>query len=577
MAILSIYQVNDFNMNNLKKTSVNTGIISPPVKNRYHKIPVSEQFQIHRERPFLKHERATTTMLVGGLSPTHDFLFEASMHALGIKTKMLPPTNLDAFHFGREYGNNGYCNPGYFTVGNLIRFLKDLHRSGVSKEEIIEHYVFFTIGCNAPCRFGMLETEYRMALKDSGFEGFRIIVFENEGGLNQEVKGDGINVDPEFFLATINALNLADVLNDWMYMTRPYEIVNGATEAVLEEAKKLLYEKLKNKKRIELSKGADRVLGRLGLSDTVLFLRRFIEQITSNYYTDALKEVYKLFETVKVDRFRSKTTVKITGEFWAITTVGAGNFHMFEFLEKEGADLLMEPVASLVQFLFSKGKLRHNNRRKFLISKDIKHWWNFGQWTKNIFSFYKKSLTLWLGNLLFRREYRRLLTALGGVGHMLLDQTELQRIAQPFYNINIEGGEGYMEIAKNIYYHDNDLAHMVLSLKPFGCMPSTQSDAVQASVMERNKDMIFLPLETAGEGETNAQSRVLMSLGDARVKAKTELQEARAAVSFNMDDMRQYVEEHPALKDPFYKVPHRKGVVSKAANFVYHVNELMES
>ncbi len=564
-------------MNNLKKTSTETIIFSPPVKKRSPRIPVSEHFQIHKERPFLKHERATTTMLVGGLSPTHDFLFEGSMHSLGLKTKMLPPTNLEAFHYGREYGNNGYCNPGYFTVGNLIRFLKDLHKSGVSKEEIIEHYVFFTIGCNAPCRFGMLETEYRMALKDSGFEGFRVIVFENEGGLKQEVKGDGINVDPEFFLATVNALNLADVLNDWVYATRPYEIEKGQTEAVLEKAKILLYEKLKNKKRVELSARAERIIGRLGLSDTVLFLRRFVEQITSNYYTDALKEVHKLFETVKVDRFRSKTTVKITGEFWAITTVGAGNFHMFEFLEKEGADLLIEPVASLVQFLFSKGKLRHKNRRKFLLRNEIKHWWNFGKWVKNAFFYYKKSLTLWLGNLLFRREYRRLLTALGGVGHMLLDQNELQKIAQPFYNINIEGGEGYMEIAKNIYYHDNDLAHMVLSLKPFGCMPSTQSDAVQASVMERNKDMIFLPLETAGEGETNAQSRVLMSLGDARIKSKTELREARAAAPVSMEAMRSYVDNHPELKSPFYKVPHRKGVVSKAANFIYHVNELMES
>ena len=41
--------------------------------------------------------------------------------------------------------------------------------------------------------------------------------------------------------------------------------------------------------------------------------------------------------TIEVDRLRVKPIVKITGEFWAQTTEGDGNFHMFEFLEREGA------------------------------------------------------------------------------------------------------------------------------------------------------------------------------------------------------------------------------------------------
>lgn len=107
-------------------------------------------------------------------------------------------------------------------------------------------------------------------------------------------------------------------------------------------------------------------------------------------------------------------------------------------------------------------------------------------------------------------------------------------------------------------------------------MPSTQSDAVQASVMESNKEMIYLPLETAGEGETNAQSRVLMSLGDARVKVKTEINEARKIVTSSMEEMRTYVENHAELKNPLYIVPRRKGVVSMAANFIYHVDDLIQ-
>ena len=34
--------------------------------------------------------------------------------------------------------------------------------------------------------------------------------------------------------------------------------------------------------------------------------------------------------------------------------------------------------------------------------------------------------------------------------------------------------------------------------------------------------MIFLPIETSGEGEVNAHSRVQMALGEAKAKAKLE-------------------------------------------------------
>jgi hypothetical protein len=39
--------------------------------------------------------------------------------------------------------------------------------------------------------------------------------------------------------------------------------------------------------------------------------------------------------------------------------------------------------------------------------------------------------------------------------------------------------------------------------------------------------------------------------------------------------MKRYVADHPRLRDPFYRVPKRPGVVGVAANFVWHVHELM--
>ncbi len=146
----------------------------------------------------------------------------------------------------------------------------------------------------------------------------------------------------------------------------------------------------------------------------------------------------------------------------------------------------------------------------------------------------------------------------------------------PFYNQFARGGEGHLEVGKNVYYTVHHLCHMVLALKPFGCMPSSQSDGVQSAVVNKFKDMIFLPIETSGEGEVNAHSRVQMALGEAKVKAKTEFEQCLKSTGKSLDEIREYVAEHPELRRPFYHVPHREGVAGTAAQFILHVSDRMD-
>jgi hypothetical protein len=117
---------------------------------------------------------------------------------------------------------------------------------------------------------------------------------------------------------------------------------------------------------------------------------------------------------------------------------------------------------------------------------------------------------------------------------------------------------------------------MVLALKPFGCMPSTQSDGAQSAVINRYKDMIFLPIETSGEGEVNAHSRVQMALGEAKAKARLEFEQCLLQTKKSLDDIRSYVADHPELKRPFYHVPHVEGVAGTAAQFILHVGKRMD-
>src|SRR6516164_5464665 len=98
---------------------------------------------------------------------------------------------------------------------------------------------------------------------------------------------------------------------------------------------------------------------------------------------------------------------------------------------------------------------------------------------------------------------------------------------------------------------------------------------IMSAVMNHFKDMIFLPIETSGEGEINAHSRVQMAPGEAKAKAKLEFQQALESTGRRLDDIQDYVAHHPELRRPFYKFPHTKGVTGTAANFVLHVSSLM--
>jgi predicted nucleotide-binding protein (sugar kinase/HSP70/actin superfamily) len=201
--------------------------------------------------------------------------------------------------------------------------------------------------------------------------------------------------------------------------------------------------------------------------------------------------------------------------------------------------------------------------------------WRLDKQAKIEMNYRQRLAKLKAAEVIFSREYHKIIDALGGTAHRLVNQYELQRLGHPYYNSRAGGGEGHLEVAKNIYYSNKELCHMVLSLKPFGCMPSTQSDGAQSAVVAHYKDMIFLPIETSGEGEINAHSRVQMALGEAKAKAKIEMKDVLQKLGRTADELHAFVNAHPEMSNSLYKVPKYKGVIGTAPNFAIHVAEKM--
>jgi predicted nucleotide-binding protein (sugar kinase/HSP70/actin superfamily) len=524
-----------------------------------------EHFRRPHELPFTSDQRAHTTLLFGGLTTKHEELIKASLVGLGYKCENLPVPDVQAFEIGKEHGNNAQCNPTYFTVGNLVHYLQGLRDSGIEKERILQDYVFLTVGTCGPCRFGMYEAEYRLALRNSGFGGFRVILIQQKDGLSLNDVDPGLGVDLDLALSVVSAILIGDLVNEVGYQIRPFEIEVGASDRALDRCTEILREAVEQRPFYSLERGVLAGLRRWsGVESRAEILGKLWQQTHSPHYVDALDACRRILADVQVDRTRVAPVVKITGEFWAQLTEGDGNFNMFRFLEGEGAQVLVEPVASWMLYLMWQVKQQRSDRYRMPGNRNpLRH--HVGQ------------AGIRLAETLFTREYNRLRAALGGTAHAPICQMHLERLGHPHYNSRVKGGEGHLEVAKNIYYANNKLSHMVMSLKPFGCMPSTQSDGVQAAIQSKFPDMIFLPIETSGEGEVNAHSRVQMALGEARRKAKEEMEEVLGTTGRGIDEIRTYAEGRPELLSGLYEVPKDARYVGTAANYVTHVAALMEN
>ncbi len=502
-------------------------------------LPVENAKQWFDEVPrtFTRDQREHTTILVSGLTMAHDLFIQAALRGIGYKVLAMDVPDNDALQYGREYGNRGQCNPTYFTVGNLVKYLDGLRERGMSKDEIVKNHVFITAGACGPCRFGTYVTEYRKALRDSGFDGFRVLLFQQTGGLKQATgEGVGLEMNPTFFWGIVRAILIGDVLNSLGYRIRPYEVEPGAADRALETSKKIISDAFE-----------------AGSSITV-----------------ALFKVRRELGKVKVDRTRAKPRVGIIGEFWAMTTEGDGNYGLQRFLEAEGAEPDIQIVTSWLLYMIWQGKYDTEQRAGLRGVDKSKNEHGGSKFSLKGVDVRKRTASLWAGEKVLRGMFQTIAKAMGLNDYHLPDMDQIAEVSHAFYDNNLRGGEGHMEIGKLIQNVAYSKVNMTLSVKPFGCMPSSSvSDGIQSFITELYPQGIFLPIETNGDGAVNVYSRVQMQLFKAKQQAQKEVDKALADVGMTIEEVRGYLHKHPAMMSPFHRSPHKAGCT--AADLVYEV------
>ena len=470
---------------------------------------------------FTRAERPNVTLLLGGLTKSHDRLIEGAFRGLGYGVKALDCPTYDALRVGKEFGNRGQCNPTYFTVGNLVGELTRLRdEEGLSNEEIVKKYVFLTAGACGPCRFGMYVTEYRKALRDAGFDGFRVLLFQQQGGLKQDTGDEeGLQMNPKFFVALLKALLAGDAINALAYRIRPYEVVPGATNEAMEHAKSYCYDAL----------------------------------LKGHSVLRALYRSRKYFARVQVDPLRVVPKVSIIGEFWAMTTEGDGNYHLQEFLEQEGGEVDIQIVTNWL--LYNIWEVRFDTgQRAALRGTDGT---NRGLAKMGELGVFRRDMTLRAADRALRAAFFAYSRALGLRNYPLADMYKIAELAAPYYNNDLRGGEGHMEVGKVILNAVNKKSTLTVSVKPFGCMPSSGvSDGVQSLIVEKFPGTLFCAVETSGDGAVNFQSRVQMYMSKAKQSARDELERTLSESAVTLSQVRNWLDSHSRYKSALYIAPH---------------------
>src|SRR5690606_15147529 len=107
-------------------------------------------------------------------------------------------------------------------------------------------------------------------------------------------------------------------------------------------------------------------------------------------------------------------------------------------------------IATWISYLMWQEKIKAADRRRLDEAEGELKWYDVRKRLQLDGKYYKKRAMMAFADKVYRREYDRLRGALGGTTHAIVDMFEMEELAHQFYHTRSEGGEGHLEVAKNI-------------------------------------------------------------------------------------------------------------------------------
>ncbi len=395
----------------------NLGAARIRIRSLLSAIQVREQRQKNRtvrscaiqKVPFTEEMRKNYTILCPQMSPIHFEILEPAFNSCGYNFVVLDNDNKHSVDVGLKYVNNDACYPSLLVVGQIMEALLS-GKYDLDKTAIIMSQTGG--GCRATNYVGFI----RRALRKAGMSQIPVISL-NLAGIESN---PGFQLNAKLLIRAAVGAQFGDIFMRCVYRMRPYEAVPGSVDA--------LHQKW-------LAKVQQFVSGR---------------HISLPKFYRMCRQIIREFDAIPL-RDVEKPRVGIVGEI-LVKFSPAGNNHLVELLESEGAEAVVPDLIDFMLYCFYNQiyKAEHlgTGRRAARLS-------GLGIWAIE---------HVLRGTASKEFEKSRHFTAPTPI-------REIASYAEPIVSLGNQTGEGWFLTGEMVELIHSDVPNIVCA-QPFGCLPN---------------------------------------------------------------------------------------------------------
>ena len=411
---------------------------------------------------FTEEMREEYTILAPLMLPIHFNFIERIFRNAGYKMEVLHTTGQSIVTQGLQSVHNDTCYPALLVIGQMM----DALESGKYDMNKVALMITQTGGgCRASNYIHLL----RKALKKRGLEHIPVISF-NLAGME---KNPGFKFTPKIILKLLGAIVYGDLLMALANQTRPYEIVSGDTDRLVEE-------------------WTDELMKR---------------NLSIRHISRTLEEITKSFTEIKVNRV-PKVKVGIVGEIY-IKYAPLGNNNLEEFLATQDCEVTVPGLLDFVIFMgdhhlvdTKKYKIKH---RKALVSGGL----------KVVMAMFQKKLIKAIKKF---PEFRA-----------PADFETIKSLTKGYLSDGNKLGEGWLLTGEMLELIHSGVDNIICT-QPFGCLPNhIVGKGMVRAIRKKHPESNIVAIDyDPGATKANQENRIKLMLSIARENLEKKVDAEKA-------------------------------------------------
>lgn len=303
---LKIDEVNNLGAARIRIRSLLSAIHVREKQNKQRTIHTSAIVKV----PFTKEMRKNYTIICPQMSPIHFDILQPAFNACGYNFVVLDNDNKHSVDVGLQYVNNDACYPSLLVVGQIMQALLsgkyDLNQTAIVMSQTGG-------GCRATNYIAFI----RRALMKAGMEQIPVISL-NLGNIESN---PGFKLNANLLLRAAYSTTFGDIFMRCVYRMRPYEVVPGSVDAVHKKWLKVAQDFVSAKH--------------------MSFFR----------FNSLCRQMIRDFDSIPINEELKKPRVGIVGEI-LVKFSPAGNNHLVELLESEGAEAVVPDLIDFMLYCF---------------------------------------------------------------------------------------------------------------------------------------------------------------------------------------------------------------------------------